>query len=70
MAAMTEPLIKHYQTVDTSTLQDGWMEVAREIESSLMNSGAVPGKDYTYLDLYKLAQPIVLQQIEKGGINP
>lgn len=70
MVVMTEPLIKQYQTVDTSTLQDGWMEVAREIEASLMNSGAVPGKDYTYLDLYKLAQPIVLKQIENGDINP
>lgn len=67
---MTNPLIKQYQTVDTSTLQDGWMEVAREIEASLMNSGAVPGKDYTYLDLYKLSQPIVLKQIENGDINP
>lgn len=67
---MTEPLIKEYATVDTRTLQDGWMEIAREIEASLMNSGAVPGKDYAYLDLYKLAQPIVLQQIENGDINP
>ncbi|MFC6806655.1 hypothetical protein ACFQE2_13405 [Methylophaga thalassica] len=67
---MTKPLIKQYETVDTKTLQDGWMETAREIESSLINSGAVPGKDYSYLDLYKLAQPIVLKLIENGDIKP
>jgi len=63
------PLITEYEHVDTRTLQDGWLEVARNIEVSMMQAGAVPGDDYTYLDLYKLAQPIVLQQLKDGAIN-
>lgn len=66
---MTKPLIAEYDQVDTRTLQDNWLEVAREIEASMMNAGAVPGKDYSYLDLYQLAQPIVLKQIKDGDIK-
>tara|TARA_R110002050_G_scaffold57423_3_gene128918 strand:- start:72966 stop:73175 length:210 start_codon:yes stop_codon:yes gene_type:complete len=63
------PLITEYQHVDTRTLQDNWLEVARTIELSMLQAGAVPGTDYSYLDLYKLAQPIVLQNIKNGDIN-
>lgn len=63
------PLISEYQHVDTKTLEDNWLEVARNIEVSLMQAGAVPGTDYSYLDLYKLAQPIVLLNIKNGDIK-
>jgi hypothetical protein len=39
---------------------EGYLAVAAEnIESSLMSVGATPGKDYTYIDLYKLAIQLV-----------
>lgn len=63
------PLIADYQHVDTKTLEDNWLEVARTIEASMMQAGAIPGKDYSYLDLYKLAQPIVLLNINKCDVN-
>ena len=42
-------------------LADEFYAIAYNIETSLLNSGAVPGKDYNRLDLYKLAQPFVLE---------
>lgn len=42
-------------------LADEFYAIAYNIETSLLNSGAVPGQDYTRLDLYQLAQPFVLE---------
>ncbi len=42
-------------------LADEFYAIAYNIETSLLNSGAVPGQDYNRLDLYKLAQPFVLE---------
>lgn len=42
-------------------LADEFYAIAYNIETSLLNGGAVPGKDYTRLDLYQLAQPFVLE---------
>lgn len=60
---MSTPLIPDLEIVDTRMMGDCWLEIARVIERSLMDCGAVPGEDYTYLDLYKLAQPIVIEQL-------
>lgn len=37
------------------------MIMARNIEDSLIESGAVAGNDYTYRDLYQLAAPFALE---------
>jgi len=42
-------------------LADEFYAIAYNIETSLLNVGAVPGQDYTRLDLYQLAQPFVLE---------
>lgn len=66
---MNKPLINELEHVDTTKLADNWMEVARVIEQSMIQSGAVPGVDYTYLDLYKLAQPLVVEQVKDGIVS-
>ncbi len=41
--------------------------IAANIEGSMQqSSGAIPGEDYTILDLYKLAQPFALEIYKKG----
>lgn len=37
------------------------MALAYTVEDSLISAGAEPGKDYSILDLYKLAQPFALE---------
>lgn len=58
---MTKPLIPKYELVDHHDLTDLLMVVAKNVENSLIQSGAEPGKDYNVLDLYKLAQPFALE---------
>lgn len=63
-----DKLIPAFETTDPSTLDDLMLCIARTIEDSLFQAGAIPGKDYTRLDLYKLAQPFALHifKIRKG----
>ena len=42
------------------TLDDLFICLAGTIEDSLQTAGAMPVKDYNYLDLFKLAQPFAL----------
>lgn len=62
------PLLPFLETVDPDSLQDCFYLTAASIEQSLMQSGAQPGIDYTRLDLYKLAQPFVLQKFKDDRI--
>ena len=62
---MDERLIKQYETLDPDTLQDFWLLTASKIESSLIEAGAEAGRDYNHLDLYKLAQPVVIEQLKE-----
>lgn len=48
-------LTKLYEEVDIKTLEDALTVIVSNIESSLLAHGAEPEKDYTYMDLYKLA---------------
>lgn len=57
-------LIRGYETIDPNTLEDFYMAIAKSIELSLIQAGAVAGTDYTFLDLYKLAQPFVLERFK------
>jgi hypothetical protein len=48
---------------------DAYLVTACWIEDSLVQGGAKPGKDYTILDLYKLAQPFILSRYQKGELT-
>lgn len=61
---MTSELIRAYTEIDPTALEDYYMAVAKAIEKSLVQAGATPGVDYTFLDLYKLAQPFVLERFK------
>lgn len=52
--------------VDLTDAGDVWLVSARAIEGALVKSGAVPGVDYSRLDLFVLAQPFVLQRDKEG----
>ena len=42
--------------------------MAANIEDSILeSSNAIPGKDYTVLDLYKLANPFALSMFKNSG---
>jgi hypothetical protein len=58
-------LIRDFGEADPNTLEDLWLILARNVEDSLIEAGATPGEDYTMLDLYKLAQPFVLDLFRK-----
>lgn len=48
---------------------DAFLVTACFIEDSLLQGGAKPGKDYTVVDLYTLAQPFILARFSKGEIT-
>lgn len=58
---MAKPLIQKLSHVARGALSDEYLAMAYTIELSLISAGAEPGKDYTLLDLYKLAQPFALE---------
>jgi len=62
-------LIRDLCLTDHTTLEDLLLVMAKNVECSLMEAGAKPGKDYTLLDLYKLAQPFALETYKGGKIN-
>ncbi len=60
-------------------LDDCFLVMAGTIEDSIISARAIPGKDYSILDLYKLAEPFVLHKfkqpsstmaITRGWIDP
>ena len=58
---MAKALIQKLDEVERGHLTDEYLAMAYNVEQSLIAAGAVPGKDYTLLDLYKLAQPLVIE---------
>jgi hypothetical protein len=66
---MDDRLIKQYETLDPDTLQDFWLLTASKIEHSLIEAGAKAGRDYSFLDLYKLAQPVVIEQLKEQPLK-
>lgn len=50
-------------------LGDEYYRIAYDIEEALMMAGAEPGKDYTYMDIMKLAEPLVRELYKKGKIT-
>ncbi len=59
-------LIRRYEnyglTSSDAPLDDLLLVIATNIEDALISAGAVPGKDYTMLDLFKLANPYALSR--------
>lgn len=58
---MSKPLIQKLSVISRGSLTDEYLAIAYNVEQSLIAAGGVPGKDYTLLDLYKLAQPLVIE---------
>ena len=54
-------LMETWDLMGALDLSDEFYAIAYNIETSMLNAGAKPGVDYTHLDLYKLAQPFVLE---------
>jgi len=61
------PLMKKWGAMGSHDLTDELYAIAYNIEQTMLNAGAVPGKDYSYLDLIKLAQPFVLDMFKSEG---
>lgn len=64
-----DPLIHWLPNIDASQLQDFWYLTATIAEKSLIQAGATPGKDYTLLNLYELAQPIVIYKLKTDNLK-
>ena len=54
---------------DATTLEDAIYLVAFNIEKALLISGAEAGKDYTLLDLHKMAMPLVTEMWKENKIK-
>jgi len=53
---MRDSLIEtEFGEISPDSLTDHLYSVAKDIEKAMIMAGAKPGKDYTYLDLFKLA---------------
>ena len=59
-----EYLVTRYERTGIDDFSDFFYIMAKNIEDSLQTAGAIPGEDYTILDLYKLAQPFVLHRFQ------
>lgn len=57
-------LIRRFEIYDTNDVQDMLSAMAANVEDALIESGAEPGKDYQILDVFKLAQPFVLEMFK------
>jgi len=66
----SKPLLPSFQHVGANDFSDFYAIMARNVEDALITGGATPGKDYTILDLYKLAQPFVLHRWQNPGKQP
>jgi hypothetical protein len=57
-------LIPDFNHIADDDFTDFFSIIAKNIEDSLIQSGAKPSKDYTILDLYNLAQPFALTKFK------
>ncbi len=66
MARPQPGLIHRYEsygiTASDAPLDDLLLVIATNIEDALLPAGAVAGRDYTMLDLFKLANPYALER--------
>lgn len=73
---MTGDAVRRRRLIDmpesycSDVFSDYWLLVAYQVEDSLLAGGAEAGKDYTFRDLWELAQPFVklnLSQLRLGA---
>ena len=58
--SMKKAFIEQMDVMAKGHLTDEYIAAAYSIEQALILSGATPGKDYSILDLFKLAEPYVI----------
>jgi hypothetical protein len=63
---MATPLLRQFETTDPNTLEDLFLIMANNIERSLIQGGAIPGKDYSIHDLFTWATPFALEVFKKN----
>jgi len=63
-------LIPRPEHTNPSTLPDMLLMMAFSAEEALQTAGAEPGRDYSYMDLFQLAQPFALSEFERRGREP
>jgi len=59
-------LINRLSLMAEKHLSDEFIAIAYNIEQAFMQVGAEDGKDYTYKDLFQLAQPFVLDMFKNS----
>lgn len=59
-------LIPHFDLMGKNEISEEFTAIASNIEKALIQCGAELGKDYTYKDLFELAQPFVLHMFKNG----
>jgi len=62
-------LLRQIGETDPSTLEDLILIMAKNVERALIEGGAVPGEDYTILDLYGFARPFALEVFKTKDIT-
>lgn len=48
-------LIAEFDNYDEESLTDHLLLLAKDIENALLQAGAVPNKDYSYIQIFELA---------------
>lgn len=68
---MADRLLRKVRKTDATKLEDLLLVMAKNVENSLIEGGAVPGKDYTIRDLYTWGLPFALSVFdsEKADIE-
>ena len=64
---MAEPLLRKIRNTSPETLEDLILIMAKNVEASLVESGAEPGKDYTIRDLFNWGTPFALEVFKKNS---
>jgi hypothetical protein len=67
MSNTPERLIKSFEKYDEQTLTDHLSFLARDIEDAMLQCGGVPGIDYTFMDIFKLASQLATTTLGSGG---
>jgi hypothetical protein len=62
-------LIPAFEGLDETSLHDLWIMLAKNVEDALQECGAEANEDYTRLDLFQLAQPLVTEQFRAGNLT-
>lgn len=66
---MKSSLIREIRKTDPSTLEDLILIMAINVETSLLEAGAEPGKDYSFRDLWTWATPFALEAFKNKQLN-